>query len=474
MKPLERLLLVFVALELGVVLFLGNGVFTDEGIYVLAGRSLLLGIPDRADYALWLDGSPFLFPVVSGLAFLIGGIAASRLVAAALAALGLWFFARFVRRSFGRAAALWATLGLAANGAFFALGHLAVYDALSFAALTACLWCTRELARAPEPKWMLRAALAAALAVTSKYTVVILLLPCVPLALLSTRRRSSRAVAFTIAGAAALAVSYMYVAHGEIVPSLTIQILTTHGEHADRGRVALEILCLMLLPLALALAGFRHVAPSRRDVALVMLVAGVVWPLLHLVMSESVSLSKHIALSGVYLYPLAGVGLARLWRRRRSVARVVCAVAVTVGSLQAFIHDRSWPDLRPLAADLLPRLGALDTVGIASGWDFAFYAVTSERLPGPLSVMSSWRMRQGENPCHNNWIIGTQAVDPSARSPAPHVGSAEAFARAAEHCGFERVASFPVTTYSQVPPFRPASARELVVYEQPRPALARR
>jgi hypothetical protein len=151
LKPLHYVIASFFVAQLLWVLSSGNGAFTDEGIYILAGRSTLLGTRDLAEYALWLDGSPFLFPTFSALAHALGGLSASRLLSVVLCCIGLWFFGRFAQRCFGRAAAFWAVLLLALNGAFCSLAHLAVYDSLAFAALTYALSSGLELVRSPRP-----------------------------------------------------------------------------------------------------------------------------------------------------------------------------------------------------------------------------------------------------------------------------------------------------------------------------------
>jgi len=466
LKRIPLLLVGFIALQIVSIFCFGNGAFSDEGTYALAGTSALLGREDFADYALWLDGSPYLFPLLSGAAYLIGGLEGSRILALAFFTFGLWCFARFVRRCFGSSAACWASFFLAINGPFFSLAHLAVYDSLAFAATAACWWSSRELARSPRPKWILRAAVAAALAVTSKYSALVLVAPCLPLALLGARRRSPAATALAVVGAAVMAAAYMSVAHGELIPRLTFEILTSHPQYAERSELAFATACLLVLPLGLAVLGLRHVHASRATLAGCLIVASLVWPALHVAMVEGVGLNKHVAMSSVYLYPLIGVGLSRLWSKRRALALGVSAVAALWGALQVRVQDRSWLDLRPTADFLLPKLGPYDTVGIDTGWDFAMYAVLTGPLQGPSFVMDGWRVRQGDDPCTNDWLIGSRALGLGSAQAEADPTRHDLFAHAAERCAFEEIGRFPATSYHYSPPLVRRSDKELVVYKR--------
>lgn len=76
----------------------GQRCFSDEGTYVLAGTRILRNQDHMVP--LWLDGSPYLFPLLSGAAYLAGGLEGSRVLTVFLYAVGVAFSSRFVDSCF--------------------------------------------------------------------------------------------------------------------------------------------------------------------------------------------------------------------------------------------------------------------------------------------------------------------------------------------------------------------------------------
>ncbi len=473
-----QLALVFLLLQLAAVILIGNGGFTDEGIYVLAGTDPLLGREDDVAYHLWLDGSPYLFPLLSGAAYLSAGLVGSRMMAATLWAIGLVFFSRFVRTYFGHAAALWATLLLCLNGVFFSVAHLAVYDALAFVAFSACLSCAQQLVRKKSIVWVARVSVWAALTVVAKYSAIILLLLSIPVTLISSRRRNGRAVLVCIVFAAALSLAYMAIIHGQIFPRGALYILLSHPKYADRLQLAFQATYLLLLPLALAIIAALQLGKRRARFAWTLVGCGVAWPLLHVLTVESVSLNKHVALSLVFLYPLIGWSFAQWWHTRRKLALTLAVASAVWGAAQFFVLDRYWVDVRAVAEFLLSRLHRQDTVGSESGWDLAMYAVLSGAST-PERFVNGWHLRQGQDPCKLAWVIGTvpeeysQGSSPDRQSQDARVSTTaraagpDDFALAGARCGFHVVARFPSERYAILPPLVRSVREQLVVYRNP-------
>lgn len=88
----------FIALQVILIVWMANGVFSDEGTYVLAGTRILRNQDHMVP--LWLDGSPYLFPLLSGAAYLAGGLEGSRVLTVFLYAVGIAFSSRFVDSCF--------------------------------------------------------------------------------------------------------------------------------------------------------------------------------------------------------------------------------------------------------------------------------------------------------------------------------------------------------------------------------------
>jgi hypothetical protein len=472
----------FSVLQLLAVLLFGNGAFQDEGIYVIAGTDALQGRADFPPYVTWLDGSPFLFPLLSGAAYLAAGLSGSRLLTALFWALGLLFFARFVQGSFGRVASRWATLLLCLNGVFFSVAHLAVYDALAFFAFTACLWSAQRLVRSRSSVWVGRVSFWAALALVSKYSAIVLLLLAVPLTAFSSRRPYWRAIFICIAATAVLALTYVIAAHGQLFPAGALAILITHVRAGDRLQIVFELTYLLVVPLSLAVIAARHLHGHRARFAWLLIACSLVWPLLHTATLQNAGLYKHAALSLVFLYPLVGWQFARWWRARRRLAYALSAACVLWGVAQTAVLDHCWLDIRPLADFLMPRLHRDDKVGMESAWDVSLYAVLGGASK-PERFFNGWMLRQQRQaPCELSWIIGNFAGaggpgtyadrTPQVVRPSAPGSGADDYARAAERCGFQEVARFPSERYVVAPPLFRRSYEQLVVYRNPAPRRA--
>src|SRR4051812_47913893 len=110
--------LAFFICQCGLVAAGINGPFLDEAIYTTLGLEFLRGQPAQLD---WLGGSAYLFPLLAGAGYALGGLIGARLLTALPYTLTLWLFSRFVSRAFGRSAAVFGTALLAINGIFFSL-----------------------------------------------------------------------------------------------------------------------------------------------------------------------------------------------------------------------------------------------------------------------------------------------------------------------------------------------------------------
>jgi 4-amino-4-deoxy-L-arabinose transferase-like glycosyltransferase len=455
-------ILLFLFFQVLVVMLSARGAFSDEGTYVLAGLSQLRHEDHHAGYPLWLAGTPYLFPVLAGAGYLVGGLAGSRFVAVALYGVGLVLFARFTRRLFGASASFFATLLLCGNGVFFSFAHLAVYDSAAFAAVAGCTWSLVELGRSGKTRWIAAAAGFGALAVVSKYSVVIALGPCLALPFVSARRCRWYHVAGAAIGMVALAATYMQIVYGQLIPSLTLDILKNHHREIERRYLVFSLAYVLFVPLAIAVSGAMRLARRRPGLSALALVAAVSWPLLHVLTLQQVSLHKDAIFGFVLLYPLIGVAISRWWTTLPAAAGSLVAASFVLGAAQWYVEDHSWSDVRPVADFIVPRLERGDTVAIATGWDFAMYAVAEHAIPTPQSVLDRWRAEHGANVCTARWIVGLRP-DPQAINRPELVSP---FAQAAEQCHFVPVASFPASYYFVWPPLLQRSPVEFVVYRR--------
>lgn len=459
----------FIALQVILVTWMANGAFSDEGTYVLAGTSILRNQDHMVGYPLWLDGSPYVFPLLSGAAYLAAGLEGSRLLTVLLYAVGVVFFARFVELCFDSRTKFWATLAFCGSGPFIAYAHLAVYDSLAFACVMACAWCIQESARTEATKWIIFAAAFAALATLAKYSIVVLLVGCIPIAIVGKGRPPWTRILVTVILAGAFAAMFLRLVHGHFVPPQVLGTLMGHSRTLGRANIAFAILFVMAAPLCMALLAFRYLPPSKRRLAWALVGAGLLWPLLHMFTQQVVSVQKHATLSTAFLYPLVGVVLAHLWTQRRKLAIAVLAGLTCIAAVQSHVMDHSWPDIRPVARYLMPKLRSSDTVAISTGWDFAMYAVTEGKFATPRSVMDGWRISNGDDICSNTWIVGRRPDSRYSYIPGLiQYAEMDHFARGAQHCGFELITSFSAPYYFVWPPLFGRSPIELALYRNPR------
>ena len=434
---------------------------------MLAGLSRLRHEDHGVSYPVWLAGSAYLFPVLGGAGYLVAGLAGSRCVAVFLYCAGLVFFSRFTRRVFGDSAAFFGTTFLCLNGVFFSFAHLAVYDAAAFAALAATAWSLADLGRTGKRRWVVAASVFGALAVLSKYSVLIALLPCFALPFVSARRCRWYDVVASAIGVAALCLAFMLWTQGELIPRWTLEILKNHHRELDRAHLAFSVVYVLAVPLALALPGAMRVARNRPTLPALAIAGAVSWPILHVLSAQQVSLHKDALFGFVFLYPLIGIACSRLWSRRPAAVWSLAAASLALGAVQWYAEDHSWPDVRPVADFVVPRLRPGQTVAIATGWDFAMYAVAAHAVATPRSVLDGWRFEHGANVCTTDWIVGLRPETGAGR-----LDLVNPFTRAAERCGYVPVATFPASYYFVWPPFVERSPVEFAVYRPRGVALA--
>jgi hypothetical protein len=433
-----------------------NGPFLDEAVNVTAGMQVLRGQPGEFG---WLGGSVFLYPILAGAAYSIGGLAATRLVTATLYALTLWLFSRFATSLFGRQAAAFASALLAINGVFFSLAHFAVYDAVSMVGVCGAAWAAVEMARTGKVRWTIMAALLGALAVVSKYPSVIALLSVAGVAMaLSRGARSFARLGLSGVLVVVAVVSYMLIAHGFVIPRVALTQAIGEPEIFDRATLGYQVFYALGLPLALAIAGGKRIWKEQRLLALALLGGSVPWPALHVVLGRYVSLVKDSAFGLLMLYPLAGIALAELWRERRRAGVALLALAGVWGIAQCYWQDRSWEDIRPVVQFILPQLRSDQRVALEHGWSFSMYAVLDHHLPTTSSVIDRYRYEHGEDICDADWIVGTR------RSASDN--TSDPLVRAARSCGFTLAASFPYQFYSPLPPLIRHLRWEFVVFRR--------
>jgi len=436
--PWWLVVVLFCALQVVVVLAALNGPFLDEGVNNVVGVRILRGVHDDIG---WMGGSAYLTPVLAGIGYQLGGLIGSRLVCVVIHSVALVVYHSWVERRFSPQSAWWATLMLAFNGIYFAIGHLVVYDALAFLGLCVTLRGIEGLRPQAPGYWIAVTALGAGLAVVSKYAVILLIAGVLIVAGLQhqyDRRKllSSVATILIVVGA------YMWTMHGFIIPQQALDAAL--DEVAPFGRPALfhQAVFGMGLPLALAVWAVSR-GGNRSWYAVYLLGLALVWPVLHVALVRYVSLIKHCIYGCAFLYPLIGVWVAKSWQRSRAVAGSIVGLGAIWGCVQWYVMDHSWSDIRPVAAYLVPQLGSNPSVVADPGWDLAMYAMLDGDVTSMSAISDRSQFQRGADVCQADWVVV------QARGGA---GMDTPLAQEAFRCGFNIVRSFPGAFLAVLPP----------------------
>ncbi len=404
------LLGLFVALQLLVIGTVAQGLSGDEGIYALAGLRLLDGAPD--EFSSWINGSRYVWPPLSGLAWRVGGLALARCVALAFAVLTMAAAAHTTRRLAGDRAARWATLALVTSGPLFALAHLAVYDLPALAAFALAIAAVVEYRVTAQPRWIVAAGLLIGCSVIAKYGYVFLVPVPVALGLAdSPTRRRWYGVALMLGVSGMVVAAHDLLVLGHLLPrSYSSYVATASGAGFSRSLVLAEQLY-YVVPLVLATVGLATTHHLRTADRWILAAALLIWPIFHLATGNPTSANKHTVAGVVAAVPLIGVGMAQLTARWRPFL----AGVMLWGSAQWVTHEYSWGDLTATGRYLCTRTPAnamiYPTTGAFRLWP-VLYGCGRVRMPraAAFDVME----QRAELPPDADWLVTVErdgAVD---------------------------------------------------------------
>jgi 4-amino-4-deoxy-L-arabinose transferase-like glycosyltransferase len=375
--PLIAYLIALVGVLGGIVAITGRGAFFDEGIYLMAGRTLVFRGENwiNASYESWFMGSPFVYPVLAGVVqWFGGGVAAVRLANVPFLLITVWAIYKVIMTlGFERRVALIGAASYGLSGTVIFTGAFATYDTPATAATVIALWLTligtRDGRIRPLP--LLGAGVVFAVAILTKYVALALtpLLPAVivvrllPISVesLHPRRwpRALLAIALVAAPAVLILGAYLYIFWDAMGAVWEMQgsHLTSYG--ATSSAILWAILWYAGPAWLIASFGLDQIRRERGPyaVCLVFMVASLVMPAYHMWKIDPLSIFKQVGWSLALIAPMAGVALASLLQRPRMFALVAAALGVLsiyhVVTLQQF-----YPDTTPAAAWLAERVDA--------------------------------------------------------------------------------------------------------------------
>ena len=386
--PLIVILIVQAALSLRLVT--SNTAFTDEALYLWAGRlewsHWLHGTPVPA-FASYFSGAPVLYPPLGALANSLGGLTGARILSLCFMLAATVLLHGVTRRVFDRQSAAFAAALFAGLGSAQFLGAFATYDAMALVLLAAAAWLGMRAAScrttAGRLALILLAVAALVTADAAKYAAA-LFDPVVLVAIAGFhwRERGWRGGITTgllAAGGTAIGIATALAAGGE--PYATGILSTTLSRQPGNWPIFgilfvsagwVGTIAILAVIGAIAASCTHRSAPHR---VLVWTLAGAAFlaPAEQARIHVFTSLFKHVAFGGWFAAAVAGYALTAFIRavpavKSRGALKVVTiaiAVATISGSMLAVNHYGTWQSVKPvlptLAATLQAHPGSLLT-----------------------------------------------------------------------------------------------------------------
>ncbi|GCE30057.1 hypothetical protein KDA_55410 [Dictyobacter alpinus] len=402
------LFLFLFALIQGIIIYAQKtGPFYDEAIYATAGLRTLDGKGVTDGYLVWFAGS-LLWPVLSGIGYTLHGLLGIRAIAAILTCFTVLFSYLTAKNLFGVRAAFFSVVLFVFSGPLLALAHLGVYDvpALTFTSIS--LWAMTRF-KSDHRLWLSISAISLAIATIAKYPIALMMLPILGILITFRKQKSVTDICLFlfifIAVFLAFFLSFQYQVGSWLLWSSRNK--PTFG--SSEATIIAAQLYLGLLPLSIALLGF-FVAPRKKE-ALILLLAGLIWPAYHILSRNPVSDNKHVIFGFLFLYPLMGLFCAYLWQKKwfgKPLATVLCMLLAIVGAAGLYILDFAWPDVRQPATYLSTHSQMGDQFLIDNAWPYTMYLYADNKTKDPWAVYDNYRINNKENSeniCDYTWYV---------------------------------------------------------------------
>jgi Dolichyl-phosphate-mannose-protein mannosyltransferase len=403
---LPLLIILAVQVVLSLRLIWSNTAFSDEALYLWAGRLELAhwlhgtSIPDFPTY---FSGAPVIYPPLGALADNLGGLAGARLLSLCfmLAATVLLYIT--ASRLFSRKAGACAAAIFTVLGPVQVLGAFATYDAMAIFLIALATWFVIR-AQGPASEWFLIAAgLALALADATKYASALWTPVVVILAALTATRsgwlrsflRAARLAAYT-AVPLALALDF-----GGRPYVQGVMFSTLNRQMGDTPALIILTDSLKWVGIVLALAVIGTVVsfmmPGRlRWICVTLTVAGLLAPLHQAQIQVYTSLHKHVAFGAWFAAIVAGYALAKAaevndakgWR----VVGVAAGLTLFFAIPQSTVMFYGWPDSFQMTGDIAGVIKSAGCPCLVAEQNVVNYYVpwtSSDLLVGPY-VFSYW------------------------------------------------------------------------------------
>lgn len=357
-------------------LLVANTAFTDEGLYLWAGRLEWLHVFDGTPippFPTYFSGAPVLYPPLGALAGLLGGLAGARALSLVLmlgASTVLW---ATTRRLFGSPAAFFATASWALLGPTIFLGALATFDAMSiFLMSLAAYSLVRASGRLDFVGWTAAAAVALTLANVAAYSTILFDPFLIAVALLTGwRQPTTRAAAMKAAAFASyvLTAVALLVAAGRTYywTGLDRTILARASGTSSVGAVITASWTwtaplLVAAAVAATVCAFFERQKAIKGLIATLVLAGLIVPIEQARLHTTTSLDKHVAMGAWFASIAVGYLAHRIVSSPssavlRGFASLLLAALIFVPVSRAVDQSRqmhSWANSAAFVAALRP------------------------------------------------------------------------------------------------------------------------
>ncbi len=339
-----------------------NGPHVDESSSLYVSRLLEAKQPWETYNSIFGSRLPL---HVLGFGERLGGLLGARLLAGALGLASLAFCYGAARSLFvSRRAAGFATLIVLVAAPHIFISKFATSDVIAFFFFSLSLWLLFVGLCSARYGWLLLAlaSVAFAAAVLSKYVVVVY----APLLALAVAVRRPRLLPFALLPCAGLLAEYLVRHWGDLEQLYQRQSAGSHTSTSGQiwSLTAYYLAPVLLLAFGTLVSILRRVGSSWRPLRLPLWLLLMALPLvaLHLSARDMASMFKHMVYPVAVLALLAGWGLARVSRTRWWVPALVFGALAALGYWQTRRMERAFPDVRPMLAELAPKIGPTTSI----------------------------------------------------------------------------------------------------------------
>lgn len=364
-KPLLAVLVVQTLLSLRLIWT--NTAFTDEALYLWAGRTewqhWLHGVPLPPGFPTYFSGAPVVYPPLGAAADAAFGLAGARLLSLVFMLTASVLLYKTTDRLFGGRSGLLAAAVFASVGSAQFLGAFATYDAMALTLLALASWLAVKAAARPpvaQTAFLVAAGCALAAADAAKYASALWNPVVIALAALTAWRlrgfRRGLASGLTLTGILVAVVTLLIRLggsgywHGILFTTVSRQASTASARGIGIVTAGWIGIALFLAVIGLAVILSTHRELPVRLTAVTLLAAGLLAPANQARIHVFTSLFKHVGFGAWFTAALAGVALSSLPSAVPAVKRAAAfktalaaaAVAAVIGTALAANQFSIW------------------------------------------------------------------------------------------------------------------------------------